>query len=50
MTLGFTKFFMQMGDQYTYRPNDSDYYNIDVAKAKLSQTKLKLDWGMVWCK
>lgn len=49
-TLGFKRFFVQNTDTYTFRPNDNDFYNIDITKQILSNKKLKEDWGMLWCK
>jgi FkbM family methyltransferase len=49
-TLGFTKFYMQNGDDYRFMPNSSDYYDIDTVKSKLNNTVEKIDWGMIWCK
>ena len=48
--LGFTKYYLQFEDNYTFRPNESDYYDISVIKTKLINTRQKIDWGMVWCK
>lgn len=49
-SLGFTKFCIQSGDNYTFRPQDSDYYDITLVKKTLSNTIPKIDWGMIWCK
>ena len=49
-TLGFTKFYMQNGDDYRFMPISSDYYDIDTVKSKLNNTVEKIDWGMIWCK
>lgn len=49
-TLGFTKFYMQNGDDYRFMPSSSDYYDIDTVKSKLNNTVEKIDWGMIWCK
>jgi FkbM family methyltransferase len=48
--LGFTKYYLQNGDNYTYMPNDMLFYDISVIKKKLSTTIPKQDWGMIWCK
>ncbi len=48
--LGFTQYYIQKEDNYTFRPNDSDYYDIFSVKKKLEQTIPKQDWGMMWCK
>lgn len=47
--LGFKKFFIQFGDEYLFRPNYYDFYDIDTIKKKLSETIFKIDWGMIWC-
>jgi len=49
-SLGYTKFCMQMQDNYVFRPNDNDFYDISTIKTKLSNTIPKQDWGMIWCK
>jgi FkbM family methyltransferase len=48
--LGYHKFYIQFEDEYTYKPDDSQYYDINTAKDKLSRTIVKQDWGMMWCK
>jgi hypothetical protein len=48
--LGYTQFYMQNKDSYTFRPNDSDFYDINALKSILSNTIPKKDWGMIWCK
>jgi FkbM family methyltransferase len=48
--LGYTQFFIQMEDYYSFRPQDNYFYDISTVKIKLLNTKLKLDWGMIWCK
>ena len=48
--LGYHKYFIQFEDEYTYKPDDSLYYDINTAKDKLSRTIVKQDWGMMWCK
>lgn len=47
--LGFRNFYIQFQDEYTFRPNEDSYYDITLAKIKLSNTNLKQDWGMIWC-
>jgi FkbM family methyltransferase len=49
-SLGFSRFYLQFADEYTFRPNESDYYDIDTMKLKLRNTRPKHDWGMAWCK
>ena len=48
--LGYTQYYMQLRDNYLFRPKDSDFYCIDTVKIKLSNTQPKKDWGMIWCK
>ncbi len=48
--LGYTQFHIQNGDNYLFRPQDNDFYDISVIKTKLSNTIPKEDWGMIWCK
>lgn len=49
-TLGFNKFYIQNGDSYTFRPSEEQFYDINLLKENLSKTRLKIDWGMIWCK
>jgi len=49
-TLGFTEFYLQFEDYYTFRPNNTDYYDIIKIKDQLSHTTPKTHWGMIWCK
>lgn len=48
--LGYTKFYIQNMDDYTFRPGDNDFYDISTIKTKLINTIPKYDWGMIWCK
>ena len=48
--LGFSQFYVQNGDLYTFRPQESDFSDIDSVKANLASTTPKKDWGMIWCK
>lgn len=48
--LGYTNFYMQYEDNYVFRPQDSDFYDINTLKTNLSNTVPKKDWGMIWCK
>lgn len=50
LSLGYTHFYIQNNDNYTFRPNDDDYCDISVIKKKLMDTIPKIDWGMIWCK
>ena len=45
--LGYTQYYIQMLDNYSFRPQDND---INTIKTKLSNTIPKQDWGMIWCK
>ena len=46
-SLGFTQFYLQFKDDYTFRP--SVYTTIHDIKQKLAKTIPKEDWGMIWC-
>jgi FkbM family methyltransferase len=48
--LGYTQYYIQNGDAYTFRPQDNDFYDIYIVKSKLLNTIPKHDWGMMWCK
>jgi FkbM family methyltransferase len=48
-SIGFTKFYIQNGDAYTFRPSFDDYKDITNILRELEQTKHKVDWGMIWC-
>jgi FkbM family methyltransferase len=48
--LGFREYYIQNCDDYIFRPNDTDYYNIISLKSQLENTIPKTDWGMIWCK
>jgi len=50
LNLGFTQFYIQNQDDYLFRPQDNDFYDISTIKTKLSNTIPKQDWGMIWCK
>jgi FkbM family methyltransferase len=47
--LGFASFYLQMQDNYTFRPNPDQYFDGNTLKNKLLATKPKIDWGMIWC-
>lgn len=49
-SLGFTKFYIQNEDNYTFRPKDSDYVDLNIIREALNKTTPKVDWGMIWCK
>jgi FkbM family methyltransferase len=46
--IGFSKFHVQYEDVYTYRP---EKFELDSSECKkiLDDSKLKVDWGMIWC-
>jgi FkbM family methyltransferase len=46
-TLGFTQFFLQYEDSYTFRP--SAYTSLTSVKETLLRTTPKKEWGMMWC-
>lgn len=48
-TLGFTKFYIQMADNYTFYPNYNNFEDLSSVKSKLSKMIIKKDWGMIWC-
>lgn len=50
LDLGYNQFCIQPGDDYTFRPQDSDYRDISAIKNMLMATVPKTDWGMMWCK
>lgn len=50
MSLGFSKFFIQSEDNYTFRPREEDYVDIHTIRKMLNNTVAKVDWGMIWCK
>lgn len=47
-TIGYNKFHIQTGDEYTYTPKEFEY-NLDIVKDILSKKRPKIDMGMVWC-
>jgi len=48
--LGYNKFYIQFTDDYTFRPEYTDYQDTDIVKKLLQGTVPQKDWGMVWCK
>lgn len=48
--LGYTEYYVQNSDNYTFRPTDNEFYDIFTIKTNLSKTIPKQDWGMIWCK
>jgi hypothetical protein len=50
-SIGFTKFYIQYEDNYTYRPIEEQYItDLYSIKTSIRETRPKIDWGMVWCK
>ncbi len=47
VSLGFTRFHLQMGDAYTFFPNTFEH-TAESLKEVLQRTEKKKDWGMVW--
>lgn len=48
LSIGFTKFYLQFKDNYTFRPELDEYYDIDTVKQELASTEPKNHWGMIW--
>ena len=48
--LGYKQYHKQDGDDYLFRPMNTDFYDISSVKNKLSNTTPKKDWGMIWCR
>jgi hypothetical protein len=46
-SLGFTKFDIQNGDEYSYRPASFNFSREEVKKL-IKDAKDKEDWGMLW--
>ena len=46
--LGYTEFYIQKGDDYTFLP--SNFYDLNTLKKLLSNMIDKIDWGMIWCR
>ena len=47
--LGFTKFYIQICDNYTFFPQTNVFEDLSLVKEKLSKMIEKRDWGMIWC-
>jgi FkbM family methyltransferase len=48
--IGFTRFYIQYKDDYTFRPQEHLYTtNINNIKEDLIKTTPKDHWGMIWC-
>ena len=41
--LGYTQYYIQNSDNYLFRPQDNEFYDIDTVKTKLSNTMPKQD-------
>ena len=50
LNLGYTQYYIQIHDNYLFRPQDDDFYDSTTVKTKLSTMIPKQDWGMIWCK
>lgn len=48
VNLGYTKFAIQIEDNYTYRPQL--YTDVNIIKEDLNKTTPKKEWGMIWAK
>jgi len=46
--IGFTEYYIQHQDNYTFRP--SIFYSKENCVNKLLKTVVKKDWGMIWCR
>lgn len=46
-SLGFTKFFLQFEDSYSFRP--TTYTSVEDVIEQLRKTTPKKEWGMMWC-
>lgn len=49
-SIGFTRFCIQHGDNYTFRPRECDYVGSEQVLSALGTTVPRVDWGMVWCR
>jgi FkbM family methyltransferase len=47
VSLGFTRFHIQLQDAYTYRPTTFEHSELS-AKTYLKTTQDRWDWGMIW--
>jgi FkbM family methyltransferase len=47
-SLGYNRFHVQNGDEYTYRPSTFEHTSSSL-KEYLNQTQPMIDWGMIWC-
>lgn len=47
--LKYEKFYIQIGDEYKFRPNENDYVTYDIVVEQLSKMVPKREFGMLWC-
>jgi FkbM family methyltransferase len=47
-SMGYTKFHIQLTDNYTFRPRDDDYTSVESVKEELGKFLPKEQWGMIW--
>jgi FkbM family methyltransferase len=48
--LGYSSYYIQDDDSHLFRPNENDYYSIELIIDKLKTKIDKVNWGMIWCK
>jgi len=48
--LGYTEFYIQKGDDYTFIPSSDNFYDLNTLNKLLSNMINKIDWGMIWCR
>lgn len=48
VSLGYSKFYLQFGDEYTFRPDDYNH-TVDTLWNAFEATTPKEHWGMIWC-
>jgi len=48
--IGFSHFYLQFSDEYTFRPPANEFYDITEIKNRLNATIPKDHVGMIWCK
>jgi FkbM family methyltransferase len=47
--LGYTNFYIQNGDDYTFRPDKSMFQSYETVHLELERMIPRVDWGMIWC-
>lgn len=47
-SLGFTKFCVQNGDDYAFRPTPSSFQTLEEVQERIAKSVPKMDWGMIW--